>query len=114
MTYDPVLAHTNATLTKVAAAGSTDSYEGAPAAGAQKWAGSEQVWVADDEQVQEAAGERNVLSITRMRVDARLGVAFELGDLVTYSFAGAVHTREVNDKLEYTVSGVYELRFWNA
>lgn len=80
----------NARLTRVQAAGVGDTYEtgGAPAAGAEKWAGDVGAWYEERRQRQLDGPAANVYVWRDLIVSADLGIPFEEGDVLTFARAG--------------------------
>jgi hypothetical protein len=96
----------NATLNQVTAGGSAEDYERPNAPGAQKWAGSEGVYLTEtDEQV---VGEEATTVVRRsVVVDADLAIAWAKGDVLDV-------TRENGEQLSEPVREIIRTKFEGA
>lgn len=91
---------TNATLTKVTAPGTTDDYDVAGGAGADRWTGSVGVTVRRDPIVETQSGEAlNVVRSTRIEIPYDVGRLIQQNDALTYSYEDTTWTRRVDDIL---------------
>jgi hypothetical protein len=92
-------AQTNATLSRVQAAGTSETFDGPPAAGPDKWVAPDQTANAyvktRRRRVTTAAGSDVVLETTLI-VDSSMAVDWRAGDVVTYArTGGTAETRTV-------------------
>jgi hypothetical protein len=101
-----MLPQTNARITTVRAAGASEDYDLTEGQGAVKWSGDEDAYVVERVTTTFAAeGALNkIRDINVIIPDSLVDVAdqplvVKTGDIVTYTFEGATHTRRV---LEYT------------
>jgi hypothetical protein len=98
---------TNATLTRVQQGGGAEDYtNAAAAAGADKWAGSQPVFVSDRAVSEEAADRSSVAVERTIAVDDAVAVAWARGDAVTYTYQGQTQTGEVRDVKTTTAAGL--------
>ena len=76
----------NATLTKVAGATGGESYDGPPAAGPQKWAGEEDVYLRERRQrIVNAQGGVDIVLDRVLMVDRDVDPGWAVGDVVTFT-----------------------------
>jgi hypothetical protein len=92
------LIFTNATLTRIAAPGTSDDYDVAGTPGTARWTGSVGVTIRRDPIVEvQGAQALNVIRTTRMEVPYDIGSVIEHNDAVTYTYEGETWTRRVDD-----------------
>jgi plastocyanin len=93
------LVQSNATLTRVNAQGFSADADEAATTGSVKWQGSTRAYVTE-ETIRSVEGQRaDVLVVTSVIIPANVtpSVSIETGDTVTFTYAGASHTRTVRN-----------------
>lgn len=92
------LIFTNATLTRIAAPGTSDDYDVPGTPGADRWTGSVGVTIRRDPIVEIQGNQAlNVVRTTRMEVPYGVGSVIEHNDALTYTHEGQTWTRRVDD-----------------
>lgn len=93
-----MLVYSNATLTKITAAGVSDDYDVAGTPGTDRWTGSVGITVRRDPIVEvQGAQALNVVRTTRLEIPYDVGSVIEHNDALTYIYEGETVTRRVDD-----------------
>jgi hypothetical protein len=92
------LIFTNATLTQIAAPGTSDDYDVTATTGTARWTGSVGVTIRRDPIIEIQTNQAlNVVRTTRMEVPFDIGSVIQHNDALTYTYEGQTLTRRVDD-----------------
>jgi hypothetical protein len=87
-----MIPYRNATLTKITAVGSSDDYDDPAVAGADRWTGSEGIYVDDTRGQILAPGRIDEIEQTRVEIPYAIGKLVQRGDTLTFTFNGTSQT----------------------
>lgn len=97
---------TNATLSRVQAGAGAEDYDDTPAAGADKWTGSQGVLIVGEQASQDSGGDSSIIASRTVIVDNALAVTWERGDLLTFTYRGQGETATVRDVKQTFAQGL--------
>jgi hypothetical protein len=105
---------TNATLSRIARAGSGDAYDADPVVGPDRWTGSVGVTLRERHVEQIAGGRLDRVDETHLILPYTIGAQVQQGDTLIFSFEGATHTRKAGTIVRAEKTGRVRIGLENA